>query len=410
MMCLQHRLMGTNVQVDLMKHIVKKYFNFLDLDLYGVGRMKSIDGLRGIAALAVVVHHAATYGNYQKISSPVFQIIISVLNQGYLGVPLFFVISGFCIHLKAADQIVGGVEPRIQFIEFWKRRILRLYPTYFVVLVFSMSLLLIALALNKSVASLEIYPEPKLKWMSWDFFAHTFMLHGLHPIFDKGGGNSPFWTLAREEYLYLLYGPLLFLRRHMTMSRVMVLVGALSIVGFYLGEQILGREHLWWGVWSSSALLLWVQWAAGAYSAEIYRGVMKIPKPLASPVAIIFFGVAAKISESHIEFLAATLWAVCFLSIVIYFTQREKNGKWSTSNIWKFFSRVGVYSYSIYLLHHPIKGLMKHLVQPFGLADTQNPLIYFLMVVVITIICVCCSRILFELVESRSLKRNERVS
>src|SRR5690606_30666061 len=95
------------------------------------------------------------------------------------------------------------------FVAFWKRRFFRLYPTYLVVLCLSMLLVLGALILNPSVPLVQAYPEPRLSWIGLDFMAHLTMLHGLHPVFDRAGGNPVFWTLAREEYLYLLYFPLL---------------------------------------------------------------------------------------------------------------------------------------------------------------------------------------------------------
>jgi len=51
-------------------------------------RLKSLDCLRGIAALAVVLHHAINYGN-QLPTAKWFTPVHSILDQGYLGVPLF---------------------------------------------------------------------------------------------------------------------------------------------------------------------------------------------------------------------------------------------------------------------------------------------------------------------------------
>src|SRR5215813_5104533 len=75
-------------------------------------RLISIDFLRGGAALAVVLHHAINW-NETAPQSLFFRGIHAVLNQGYLGVPLFFVVSGFCIHLRWAKRYseVGQHKP-----------------------------------------------------------------------------------------------------------------------------------------------------------------------------------------------------------------------------------------------------------------------------------------------------------
>src|SRR4051812_3454650 len=108
-------------------------------------RLLSIDCLRGLAALGVVLHHAclqnpAGFGPGHPVS-----VVEEVLGLGFAGVWLFFVISGFCIHLRQARatakaQAQGGAVEPIDFAGFWKRRIVRLYPAYLVCLVLYLAL------------------------------------------------------------------------------------------------------------------------------------------------------------------------------------------------------------------------------------------------------------------------------
>jgi exopolysaccharide production protein ExoZ len=76
--------------------------------LFNKGRLRSIDALRGFAALSVVLYHAVgehpridVYGYSRYIYGPLAQFF----SFGYAGVYLFFVISGFCIHLYWAKLI-----------------------------------------------------------------------------------------------------------------------------------------------------------------------------------------------------------------------------------------------------------------------------------------------------------------
>src|SRR5688572_33045870 len=78
-------------------------------------RLRSIDALRGIAALGVVFYHAVEQGKNalpnNLLDYPI-RALQFVSSFGYIGVFLFFVISGFCIHLQWAKARANGVEPR----------------------------------------------------------------------------------------------------------------------------------------------------------------------------------------------------------------------------------------------------------------------------------------------------------
>jgi peptidoglycan/LPS O-acetylase OafA/YrhL len=98
------------------------------------GRLRSIDALRGAAALGVVLYHAAGTIVLPASSSGIERWTIQPVQWfssfGYTGVFLFFVISGFCIHLQWARVAATGATPQIHFFAFWKRRVRRLYPPY----------------------------------------------------------------------------------------------------------------------------------------------------------------------------------------------------------------------------------------------------------------------------------------
>src|ERR1041385_8879587 len=109
----------------------------------GRTRLRGIDALRGAAALGVVVYHAVDQSakalphNFLQYPARLVQFASSF---GYIGVFLFFVISGFCIHLQWARAKAADVEPEIRFGSFWKRRIRRLYPPYIITLLLFMLL------------------------------------------------------------------------------------------------------------------------------------------------------------------------------------------------------------------------------------------------------------------------------
>src|SRR5712691_13286907 len=132
----------------------------------------SIDALRGIAALGVVLYHAvlqttnAVPHNLFKWPVKLIQFLSSF---GYIGVFLFFVISGFCIHLQWARARAAGQRHEIRFGSFWKRRIRRLYPPYLIALAFYLLLPALINGVNPS------------HFIAYDVVMHVLMLHNLDP-------------------------------------------------------------------------------------------------------------------------------------------------------------------------------------------------------------------------------------
>ena len=151
-------------------------------------RFYFLDALRGFAALAVVFFHL--YGNLKNEVSNWFPASLGiVLEHGYLGVPVFFVISGFVItHSVSCSQINPSYIGR-----FALRRAIRLDPPYWAMIAISISLIFIE---NKYFGTNKIIPKPN------EVFSHLFYLQdilGYHPI------SSVFWTLCLEVQLYLSY-------------------------------------------------------------------------------------------------------------------------------------------------------------------------------------------------------------
>ena len=324
-----------------------------------------------------------------------------ILGQGYLGVALFFVISGFCIHYPQAREGCDRLQAQPDFWVFWKRRLRRLYPPYFVALCISMSLVVIAYLAKAKVPLLELYPSPKGQWIALDFFAHATMLHGLHPLLDGMAGNPPFWSLAREEYLYLLYFPLLFSQRHW--GRYATFLG-IVVVGLAFQVAMIpwiGLSQGWSSIVATSAIALWIQWHLGVISVEFYCGLVSIPRwcRLGWLTPVWFF--AGKLSERYFPLLSPILWGMTFFTLLNYCVSREKAGRWLQHPVASWLTRMGIYSYSVYLIHIPVRTVIKyalHLNQ-----RPSNALAWVVLTCGITAAGVAAGKLLFLLVERRFL-------
>ena len=217
------------------------------------GRLQSIDALRGVAALGVVLYHAviqspnAVPGNLFRWPVRLLQLGSSF---GYVGVFLFFVISGFCIHLQWAKSRANGQSQSIEFGSFWRRRIRRLYPPYLIA--FALFLLMAALSVGINVTYFFVY----------DVVMHLLMLHNLDPKACYSI-NGVFWTLAIEEQLYLAYFLLLFLRTRWGWGPTLIICAMARVGWYFFGHAVWLTTGFGLPV-PEGAASHWFTWALGA--------------------------------------------------------------------------------------------------------------------------------------------------
>ena len=144
-----------------------------------------LDGLRALAVLGVVVYHLAPGG----------------LPGGFLGVDVFFVISGYLItSLLLRERLRDG---RVGLPRFWLRRIRRLYPA-----IVALVIVLIAVTAlwdrGALMSSRPTFPMVLIYMTNWWFIFH-------HVPYFQSFGPPPLllhlWSLAIEEQYYLIWPP-----------------------------------------------------------------------------------------------------------------------------------------------------------------------------------------------------------
>src|ERR1044071_2174767 len=228
-------------------------------------RPPGIHALRGAGALCVVVFHALVQGPHvvpnNFLQYPI-RLVQSASSFGYIGVFLFFVISGFCIHLQWARSKAAGTEPEIHFIPFWKRRIRRLYPPYLIALLLFMLLAAATTGLNLT------------QFFFYDLGMHLLMLHNLDPN-TCYTINGVFWTLAIEEQLYLAYFLLLFIRMRWGWSVTLAVCLFARLAWMVLSHVVWLKTGFGIPV-PESAAAHWFTWALGAIGVEVMFGLVKL--------------------------------------------------------------------------------------------------------------------------------------
>ncbi len=195
-----------------------------------VPRVAAIDRFRGIAILLVVLYHINGLlvfpngwgitrdagGASHILAGPnLLRFLLLPVHFGRIGVNLFFVISGLCIHLRMAVALhrdrAAPFSPRVYFL----RRFYRIYPVYWIAL-------FVGISLSPWLYGVE-FPTPG------SIATHLVMVHSFFKpyILDI---LPPLWSIATEEQFYLLY-PLVFvwLGRRMSTPRIILLLLFLSL-------------------------------------------------------------------------------------------------------------------------------------------------------------------------------------
>ena len=181
----------------------------------------NLNGLRFIAALLVIVHHIEQlkyiYGMSNNFSSSFIQII------GELGVILFFVLSGFLITYLLLEE-----ENRTNTIavkNFYLRRVLRIWPLYFLIVILALFLLP-----NISMFTLPDYDRARIyENLPSKIFLYVFFLPNLvSPLFGVVPYASLTWSIGTEEQFYLIWPPILkFFKKYRLLLMFVIVLGYL---------------------------------------------------------------------------------------------------------------------------------------------------------------------------------------
>jgi peptidoglycan/LPS O-acetylase OafA/YrhL len=185
---------------------------------------RALDGLRFFAFLLVFFFHALQYsriGNWP------------IIKYGYLGVPIFFVLSGFLIGrilLDLRDKQDYGLGTKLK--TFYIRRSLRIFPVYYLFLAILGLFMLVSGKVDPRAAS--TYP-----WHLAYLTNFRSFFVGMNNVYE-----GHFWSLAVEEHFYLLAPLAVLVMRH---RRLMALL-ALTILGVATARWCIyraGSPHDW---------------------------------------------------------------------------------------------------------------------------------------------------------------------
>ncbi len=359
-------------------------------------RLLSIDALRGLAALAVVFYHAremswigigATW-SANKLA-PDLNAYLGYLTFpilfGWVAVPLFFVLSGYCIHRPHVAKLACDADYRIDLKTYFIRRLWRITPVLFAAIIFTAII---------DVYTRQHFPlDVKLGDNSpGNFLANLLALQGIFGT--PYGTNVPLWTLSMEIHFYVVY-PLLFLLTKRCGPRVTIaVVAAISL----LSLAILRVTH------SSLVIFLpfWFTWTVGLLVAEREAGRLSINlRAWRVPIALSLLMACALTLKNSLD-LAEPLYAPAFGALLLWSISARGEEFWARRG--QLLARFGVISFSLYAFHYPLIIFVRSL----WLGGQKSPAIA--VPIVVSLLCVGVGYFMFWLVERWSLKVPQRWS
>lgn len=332
--------------------------------------LKALDGLRGIAAIYVLVHHARlalTQSYYNGLNlhpekyewyDKVMVYFFGIFKFGHEAVIVFFVLSGFLIHLKQAKPDYNFEDFKI--IKYIQKRIIRIYPTLLVSL-----LLCFLFDYTKYLFIEDISTSIFSKYNVYNFVCNFFLI----PDSPAWGNNSPIWSLKHEWFFYIIYPLLLWLaQKHFSFS-LFIIMGLYFCFIFDINVPLI-----------NSAAYTLVVWILGCVLAELYQKQKShLLKwiPYLTLLVIPYFILRKPNMYFPFSDIIFGFITIGFLTFII----NEKKG--ITKLILTKFTWLGAFSYSIYLLHYPFLDFYQTLILNY---QPNNILPYHLWYVVLSVI------------------------
>jgi len=353
----------------------------------GMRHIQALDGLRGLAIVLVMWSHFVIVGGLVDDSNAFFRL----LRGGFVGVDLFFVLSGFLI----TGILLDAPRTERYFRVFYLRRAVRIFPLYYAIL--------IGVFLTRPAGP----DSPAWYWLFASNLGAT--LKGNWLASPEGVSLSHFWSLAVEEQFYLVW-PLVvrFVRRKWLERICMVLFVLAPVTHFFMDSQ---GNSVGAYVFTGSRLNTL---ATGALLAVIFRDQVRWQKWMrhASTVgwgagAICLFGL---IFPAYTYITLAPFAPLLWGSLLMHVVQPLSRINQAFSG--RVLVTFGKYSYGLYLLHYLFDPWLKGVLYPkwvVGIAG-EGLASVVLFILVATLLTFSAALLSWNLLEKPflSLKRHFR--
>jgi peptidoglycan/LPS O-acetylase OafA/YrhL len=319
-------------------------------------KLQSVQMLRGIAALLVLFYHIVSIENLALTENPtsadIEPLMAGIWMNGYAGVDLFFVISGFImVYVTSAGRGAGA-----SIAEFLFARITRIYPVWWLFAAIMAGYYFVTLG-----GPTRFYSEENTQIVSnsWHLAASFFLLpQPTHPVLGVG------WTLVHEMQFYIVFAVLLLLPRRWLALGLLVWGGAV-IAGALTGQTAVLAGTMSELFFSPLSLEFIMGAFAGlAVSNRLSPGMVPW---LALALGLVAFIAGLALQPAPTEF--TLIWGRVLVygppcALMIYgVAALEARGDFATPRV---LAAVGDWSYALYLSHFLTIGAVRRLFPVVG--------------------------------------------
>ena len=336
-----------------------------------------MDGIRGFAALTVVVFHAQSYAPLGESSGIWDGCLHPLIRYGWAGVDLFFVLSGFLI----TGILLRAREKPDYFRNFYIRRCLRIFPIYYVSLILVLGVLPL----------LTVYPgsaELPGNW-PWYFLYLQNWAVGFGWI-DVGGSEilGHFWSLAIEEQFYLVWPLLVWKLREKTLTKLSIAVIALApILRLVLLLGGWGTFEVYSNTLARADGLLAGSLVAIALRNQVWRIRMEriaVPALWVGGIGLVLvYAWLGSVTFTNKKVLLLMLPLNLLLAAAVVFLGATRPAsppsRFFSARILRWF---GKYSYALYIFHVPIMLVFDGMLGDSHLA--HSPFVNYLLFLTVT--------------------------
>jgi peptidoglycan/LPS O-acetylase OafA/YrhL len=309
-------------------------------------RIPALDGLRGVAALIVMVFHYYQALGPPAGGGPVARLAFNLTRFGGTGVDLFFVLSGFLI----TGILLSARGSPNAWTRFYMRRLLRIFPLYYGTL---LGICVVALLVGRGWSGLR----PTV-WY-WTYLQNIRGLLGGSGFEQRAFewiAPIHFWSLAVEEHFYLFWPAVVLMVSTRQLPKVLwgIVAGSILCRGLFIATGHMSATFDF-TLCRMDALAFGALIAVYAFgdATQVRRlaGLARWAAPVLLIVAVPMYVLTSGRGLAAVQFGKSTLIAALYAAALIVLLTGPRDGLLSTAFSWAPLRSMGKYSYALYIFH-----------------------------------------------------------